>query len=45
MSSLRSALDELRGEDVVASSDEELEDGLAEIERASRVLEAERSRS
>src|SRR5262245_53122786 len=44
MSTLRSALDELRGEDVVASSDEELEDGLAEIERASRVLEAERSR-
>ena len=44
MSTLRSALDELRGEDVVASSDEELEDDLAEIERASRVLEAERSR-
>ena len=44
MSTLRSALDELRVENVAASSDEELEDGLAEIERASRVLEAERSR-
>lgn len=44
MSTLRSALDELHGEDIAASSDQELEDGLAEIERTSRVLEAERSR-
>src|ERR671937_858223 len=41
---LRSALDELRFDDVSVTSDEELSDDLVEIERASRVLEAERSR-
>ena len=44
MSSLRSALDELRGEDLAGASDEELSDGLIELERGSRVLDAERSR-
>jgi hypothetical protein len=44
MSSLRSALDELRSEDLGFSSDEELVEGLMELERASRVLDAERSR-
>jgi hypothetical protein len=44
MSTLRSALDELRGEDLGMAPDEELGDGLVELERASRVLEAERSR-
>jgi hypothetical protein len=44
MSMLRSALDELRSHDVSFASDEELTEDLVEIERASRVLEAERSR-
>ena len=44
MSSLRSALDELRGEDLALASHDELGDGLLELERASRVIEAERSR-
>ena len=44
MSTLRSALDELRSEDLRSSSDEELGEDLVELERASRVLEAERSR-
>jgi hypothetical protein len=44
MSTLRSALDELRSEDLRSSSDEELGEDLVEFERASRVLEAERSR-
>ena len=44
MSTLRSALDELRGEDLETASDEELGDGLVELERASRVVDAERSR-
>jgi hypothetical protein len=44
MSTLRSALDELRGEDLEMASGEELGDGLVELERASRVLDAERSR-
>ena len=44
MSTLRSALDELRGEDLGIASDEELDDGLVELERASRVIDAERSR-
>jgi len=44
MSTLRSALDELRGEDLAGASDGVLGDGLVELERASRVIEAERSR-
>jgi Domain of unknown function (DUF222)/HNH endonuclease len=44
MSTLRSALDELRSEDLQASSDEELGEDLVELERASRVLDAERAR-
>jgi hypothetical protein len=44
MSTLRSALDELRSEDLRVSSDEELGEDLVELERASRVLEAERCR-
>jgi len=44
MSSLRSALDDLRSQDLGSSSDEELSEDLVEFERASRVLEAERSR-
>lgn len=44
MSSLRSALDDLRSQDLRSSSDEELGEDLVEFERASRVLEAERSR-
>jgi hypothetical protein len=39
MSTLRSALDELRSEDLRSSSDEELAEDLVEFERASRVLE------
>ena len=42
MSSLRSALDELRAEDLRSLSDEALAGHLDEIERAGRVLEAER---
>jgi hypothetical protein len=44
MSTLRSALDELRGDDLKMASDDELGEGLVELERASRVLDAERSR-
>jgi hypothetical protein len=44
MGSLRSALDELRAEDLAGTSAEELSDGLRELERASRVIGAERSR-
>lgn len=44
MSTLRSALDELRAEDVSAVGDAALAGDLDEIERAGRVLEAERSR-
>jgi hypothetical protein len=44
MSTMRSALEELRAEDLRFASDEELEGDLVEIERASRALEAERSR-
>jgi uncharacterized protein DUF222/HNH endonuclease len=44
MSTLRSALDELRATDVALASDEDLADDLLELERASRVIEAERSR-
>ena len=44
MSSLRSALDELRAEDLRSLSDEALAGHLDEIERAGRVLEAERGR-
>ena len=44
MSTLRSALDELRMEDVVALSDEGLGARLDEIEHAVRVIEAERAR-
>jgi hypothetical protein len=41
---LRSALDELAGDDVVRRSDDELAADLQELERASRVIEAERAR-
>jgi len=44
MSSLRSALDEFRAEDLRSLSDEALTGHLDEIERAGRVLEAERGR-
>jgi Domain of unknown function (DUF222) len=44
MSTLVSALDELRSEDLRFASDEEVEDDVREIERASRMLEAERAR-
>jgi Domain of unknown function (DUF222) len=44
VSTLRSALDELRSEDLELASEEELGEGLVELERASRVLEAEQSR-
>ena len=44
MSTLRSALDELRMDDVRALSGEALAGRLDEIERAGRVLEAERAR-
>src|SRR5215216_1744010 len=44
MSMLRSALDELRGEDLRSLSDEALAGHLDEIERAGRVLEFERGR-
>lgn len=44
MSAIRSALDELRSEDVRLASDEELGDDLCELERVSRVVEAERAR-
>jgi hypothetical protein len=44
MSTLRSALDELGGEDLAVTPDGELGEGLIELERASRVIEAKRSR-
>ena len=44
MSTLRLALDELRGVDLRHLSDEELEDGLQELERAAGLIEAERAR-
>jgi hypothetical protein len=44
MSTLRSATDELRKQDLQAQDDQELATDLDEIERAVRVLEAERSR-
>src|SRR5919106_2202276 len=44
MSGLRSALDELRAEDVGGFSHEELEGDLGEIERAMRALQLERAR-
>jgi hypothetical protein len=44
MSSLRSALEELAGEELALASDEELTEGLREIERAAGALEAERAR-
>lgn len=44
MGMLRSALDELAGQDLRLSSDQELEEDVIEIERASRALEAERLR-
>lgn len=44
MSSFRSALDELRVEDLDRLTDRQLEDEFAEIERARRLLEAERLR-
>ncbi len=44
MSTLRSALDELRAEDLRSLSDEALAGHLDEIERAGRIIEAERGR-
>ena len=44
MSELRSALDELRAEDVRSLSDAGLASDLDELERAGRVIEAERGR-
>jgi hypothetical protein len=44
MSTLLSALDELKVEDLAHRSDPELLDDLGELERASRTLEAERAR-
>src|SRR5918995_9525 len=44
MSTLRSALDELRSTDVFALSDDELASDLDELEHASRVFEVERGR-
>ncbi len=44
MGSLRSALDELRVDDVGASTDAELGRDLDELELASRVIDAERAR-
>jgi hypothetical protein len=44
MSTLRSALDELKVEDLAHRSDGKLLDDLGELERASRTLEAERAR-
>jgi Domain of unknown function (DUF222) len=45
VSTLRSGLDELRGEDLRHLSDSELEDRLQEIRRGSGVLEAEGART
>src|ERR687892_2344834 len=44
MSTLRSALDELRSTDVFALSDDELASDLDELEHAKRVIEVERGR-
>src|ERR687892_1524703 len=44
MSTLRSALDELRSTDVFALSDDELASDLDELEHATRVVEVERGR-
>ena len=44
MSTLRSALDELRSTDVFALSDEQLASDLDELEHATRVIEVERGR-
>jgi hypothetical protein len=44
MSTLRSALDELRSSDVLFLSDEEIVSDLDELERATRVIEVERRR-
>lgn len=44
MSGLRSALEELAGEDLASVPDEELAEGLRELERATGALEAERAR-
>jgi hypothetical protein len=44
VSTLRSALEELRGEDLTFVGDEELVADLDELERASRAIEAERCR-
>lgn len=44
MSGLRSALEELRGEDVRAMSDDRLDEDFRELQRAGRALEAERLR-
>ena len=44
MGTLRSALDELRTADLRRASEDELEDDLAELERTSRAIEAERVR-
>jgi hypothetical protein len=45
MGSLRSALDEMAVQDLRGLTDDELVDHLAEIERATRVLDAERARA
>jgi hypothetical protein len=44
VSTLRSALEELRGEDLALAGDEQLVADLDELERASRAIEAERCR-
>ena len=44
MSALRSALEELRAEDLRAAADEALEEDFRELHRASRIVEAERLR-
>ncbi|HXF36769.1 MAG TPA: hypothetical protein VNO17_06255, partial [Actinomycetota bacterium] len=44
MSGIRSAVEELAGEDLRYASDEELLDELREIERAASALEVERAR-
>jgi hypothetical protein len=44
VSTLRSAIDELRAEDLASVADASLDDDLSEIERASAALEVERAR-
>jgi hypothetical protein len=44
MSSLRSALEELQAEDLAQVGSEQLEDDLVELERAARMMQAERLR-